>query len=85
VQDRSMLMPHLSELSDDGMDDDGSSGEEEGGAPAQSGLSKAEQDERMRNLVPALPDREWGRKPGDESAATRIDKRKLQSRPQLTV
>jgi len=84
VQDRSMLMPHLSELSDDGMDDDGSSGEEEGGAPAQSGLSKAEQDERMRNLVPALPDREWGRKPGDESAATKIDKRTGPSRPKIT-
>lgn len=55
--------PH-SELSNDDLDDGMPSEDEDvdGNPKAPSGLSRAEQDERLRNLVPALPDSEWGQK-----------------------
>ncbi len=84
-----LVIPHVianllcSELSDDGLDEEMPSDEEEEEGTAQPGLSMAEQDERMRSLVPALPVDEWGQKAAVDPA-TSAAKKETRSAPSRT-
>lgn len=76
------MLTRFSELSDDDLDDEMLSDDEQDKMLGQPGLSVEDQEDRVRNLVPGLPSDEWGRKPGATKIVTGPDQQSRMSTSQ---